>query len=123
MSPTETDDVLVDLERAGWRALASSGSDVRRFYGAVLAADPVFVLPGGLVLTERDAIIDSMLGAPWSHHELSDVRVAAVGEDARAVVYRATARRGDTDYEALVTSTYAQIDNGWRLVLHQQTPA
>jgi hypothetical protein len=38
------------------------------------------------------------------------------------VAYRATARRGGTDYTALFNSTYVRARGSWRLALHQQTP-
>ena len=38
------------------------------------------------------------------------------------VSYAVTARRGDAPYAALVSSLYVRHEDGWRLVLHQQTP-
>lgn len=113
----------IELERAGWAALGHSGTAATDFYAAVLAPEPTFVLPGVGVLVGRDAIITSMGGPPWSQHELADVRTVELGPDAEAVVYRAHARRGDVEYRAFVASTYTHTEHGWRLVLHQQTPA
>jgi len=43
--------------------------------------------------------------------------------DSTAIVaYRAKARRGDMDYDALLNSTYVRENGAWRLALHQQTP-
>lgn len=118
---TDHDEAL-ELERAGWVALSAGGDAATSFYREVLVDDPVFLLPGGLVLDDRDAIIRSMGGAPWDHHALHDERLVPLGAVAAAVVYRAEAERGGTVYEALVTSTYVRDDGSWRLAVHQQTP-
>lgn len=63
-----------------------------------------------------------MHGEPWSSYELEDERVVPLGADGAVVAYTAHARRGDTDYRALINSTDVREDGGWRLVVHQQTP-
>jgi hypothetical protein len=118
---TDHDEVL-ELERAGWAALSVGGEAATSFYDEVLTEEPVFVLPGGLVLDDREAIIRSMGGAPWDHHALRGERLVPLGAAAVAVVYRAEAERGGEGYEALVTSTYVREDGPWRLAVHQQTP-
>jgi hypothetical protein len=115
-------DVVWDLERAGWEALSTDGEVAGRFYDGVLADEPVFVLPGGLVLDDRDLIVGSMGGAAWDDHTLRDERIVTLGTGAVAVVYRAEAERGGQGYEALVTSTYVRDGGSWRLAVHQQTP-
>ncbi|MGH9027158.1 MAG: DUF4440 domain-containing protein, partial [Acidimicrobiia bacterium] len=65
---------------------------------------------------------DSMRGAPWSSFELADERVIDLTPDSAVVAYRATARRDGRDYVALFNSTYTREGDGWKLVLHQQTP-
>jgi hypothetical protein len=115
-------DELWELERAGWAALSTDGEVASRFYDEVLADEPVFVLPGGLVLDDRDVIIGSMGGAPWDDHTLSDERTVPLGSGTAAVIYRAEAARGGQGYEALVTSTYVRDGGPWRLAVHQQTP-
>ena len=118
----DPDDVL-ELERAGWEALSTGGRAPADFYGEVLDDDDlVFVFPGGLVLDDRAAIIESMSGPPWDEYTLSDERIVRLGADAAMVVYRAEARRGDLRYEARCTSTYTRSDGRWRLRVHQQTP-
>ena len=113
---------LVELERSAWQALASSGEDAAAFYERVLADRVLMLLPGGLVIDDRAQVIDSMRGAPWDEFDLSGERVVPLGDDSAVVAYQARARRGDTTYEALLTSTYVREDGAWRLALHQQTP-
>lgn len=113
---------LLSLERAGWEALSSSGEAATDFYREVLAAEVLMLFPGGMVVDDRDAVIASMGGAPWTSFELSDERVLALGDSAAVVAYRARASRGGDEYEALVNSTYVHQDGAWKLALHQQTP-
>ena len=113
---------LIDLERAAWEALTDSGEAAVAFYDKVLARDVLMLFPGGMVIDDRAQVVDSMKGADWDSFELSDERVLDLGDDSAVVAYRAHATRGDTDYDALLNSTYVLEDGSWRLVLHQQTP-
>ncbi len=112
---------LLALERAGWDALSTAGA-AGPFYDDVLAAQVLMLLPGGMVIEDRAAVVDSMGGAPWDGYELSDERVLPLSDDSAVVAYRATARRGDHTYRGLFASTYARQDGAWKLVVHQQTP-
>ncbi len=117
------DEELLQLEREGWEALSSSGEAASRFYAENLAAHVLMLLPGGMILEDREAIIESMGGAPWTSFELADERVLRLGEGLAVVAYRATAQRGDAEpYSALFNSTYVREDDAWRLAVHQQTP-
>jgi hypothetical protein len=107
---------LIDLEREAWKALSTSGAEAAAFYERTLADEVLMLLPGGMVIDDRQQVISSMQGEPWSSYELDDERVLAV------VAYRGRARRGDTDYAALFNSTYVRVDGSWRLAVHQQTP-
>lgn len=113
---------LVGLERRAWEALATEGA-AAPFYEEVLADDVLMLLPGGLVIDDRQAVVDSMVGPPWASYDLRDERVLPLGPDAAVVAYAATATRGDTTYEALFASTYVRVDGRWRMAVHQQTPA
>ena len=113
---------LLDLERAGWRSLSAGGEAAVAFYGEVLAAQVLMMLPGGLVISDREEAIRSMSGAGWDAFDLSDERVHPLTDDCAVVTYRATARRGGDEYRALFTSTYVFDGSGWRLAVHQQTP-
>lgn len=112
---------LVELERRGWEALATEGA-AGPFYEEVLAERVLMLLPGGLVIDDRAAVVESMSGAPWSSYEMGEPAVLPLGPDAAVVAYRATATRSGTDYEALFASTYRRTADGWRLAVHQQTP-
>ena len=118
MEPNE----LVALEREGWEALSSSGEAARAFYERVLDRQVVMLLPGGMVLEERGAIVDSMSGQPWSSFELEDVRCLQPTPDTGVVAYGVSARRGSQDYSALMSSVYVRREEGWKLTFHQQTP-
>lgn len=115
-------DELVRREHEAWRALSTDGATAAQHYAAELAREVLVVLPGGLVIDQRQAVIDSMQGAPWDSFEISDERILELGSDAAVLVYRATARRAGQDYEALFNSTYVRQGGEWRLALHQQTP-
>lgn len=114
---------VLELERRGWEALSSGGEAAVAFYDEVLAPEVLMLLPGGLRITDRAEALRSMGGAPWDSYALSDERVAELTGTCAVVSYRAAARRGDVDYEALVSSTYVLDGAAWRLAVHQQTPA
>lgn len=113
---------LVALEREGWAALSTGGDVAAAFYDAVLAEQVLALLPGGLVIHDRAALIDAMAGPPWSSFDLADARVLDLGAGAAVVAYRATAQRDGAAYTALFNSTYVRRADGWRLAVHQQTP-
>ncbi len=116
-----THEDLLELERAGWRALSGDG-DAAGFYAEVLARQVLMLLPGGLVIDDRNDAIDAMRGAAWTSFELSDERVHRLTETSAVVAYRASAHRGDDEYTALFNSTYVLDQGAWRLAVHQQTP-
>ncbi len=113
---------LIALERDGWTALATGDDAARGFYDAVLNGELLMLLPGGLVIDDRQQALDAMSGAPWDDFELLDERVLELDERAAVVAYRVSAHRAGRAYEALCNSTYVTEDGAWRLVLHQQTP-
>ena len=116
-----TYDELLDLERRSWEALSTEGA-ASSFYDKVLARDVLIVMPGGMVIDDRQQVVDSMGGTPWSSFELSEVRVLELGDGGAALVYKVKADREGTAYQALLNSTYIREDGEWRLALHQQTP-
>ena len=66
---------LADLEEQGWRALTSTGTAAAAFYQQVLDETTVMLLPGGMLLDDRAAIIDSVSAQPWSSYQLHGLRV------------------------------------------------
>jgi hypothetical protein len=113
---------LIDLEREAWDALTTAGA-AGPYYDRVLADDIVMLMPGGMVIDDRQMVVDSMGGDPWNEYEIvGEERVLPLGDDAAIVHYRAKARRGDHRYEALFASTFVRQDGGWKLAAHQQTP-
>ncbi len=114
---------LIGLEDEGWKALSGGGSQAAGFYERVLDSDVAMLLPGGLVLTDRGQILDSMSGAPWSTYRMEDPQVLRPTDDTGVVIYRVKAgRTGSPDYRALISSTYVRRASGWKLAFHQQTP-
>lgn len=110
---TET---LLDLDRE--LALGDGGT-----YRRLLRDDAVVIVPGQVL--DRDATVAAMDASPgWDEVDLGDPQLVALGPDAAAVSYRFRGRRGaDMVYEAQLTSTWTRADGGWRLAVHQQTPA
>ncbi|WP_169980229.1 nuclear transport factor 2 family protein [Microbispora sp. H10836] len=118
-----TQDELIALETAGWAALSSTPEAATEFYEQVLDRTVVMLLPGGMVLDDRAAIVKSMAGQPWSSHELQDARVVHLTDDTGLVTYGVVAERdGDSAYSALMSSLYVRRQDGWKLAFHQQTP-
>jgi hypothetical protein len=115
-------DELLTLERQGWEALATEGNAGAAFYSAVLRDDAVMLFPGGIRITGRDRILDSLGAQPWESFRIDDAHVTSLTPDVVTLVYKVSARRGgDRPYVALVSSTYVR-DQAWQLVVHQHTP-
>lgn len=113
-------DELLALERQGWTALCDGTAAA--FYGRTMTADGVMVLANGQVMTRED-VVASLDGAPgWDGFDLAEVRTIPLGEDSSALVYRATARRGEVAFEGWMSSTYVRRDGAWRLAVYTQTP-
>ncbi len=113
---------LIDVEERGWRALASDPGAASEFYEQVLDDEVVMLLPGGMRLTDRAAIVASMGGQPWSSYRLEEPQVRELGDSAAVVSYGVVAQRnGSPPYSALMSSTYVRREGGWKLVFHQQT--
>jgi hypothetical protein len=117
----DTHDELLELERAAWEALSTEGA-AGPFYDKALARDVLVLLPGGMVIDDRQQVVDSMAGTPWDRYEISEVRVLPLTPDSAVLAYRVEADRGDTHYRALLNSTFVREDGEWRMALHQQTP-
>lgn len=114
---------LIELEEQAWRALSSTGEAAAEFYERVLDDTVVMLLPRGMVLNDRAAIVQSMSGQPWSSFELDDLRVLQPTADTAVVTYGVVAQReGATEYSALMSSVYVRRAKGWKLAFHQQTP-
>ncbi|QCR19560.1 nuclear transport factor 2 family protein [Agrococcus sp. SGAir0287] len=120
-SPQLSHDRLLELEHSGWESLRLGVG--HEFYGGRMAPDALMVLAHGVAL-DRDAVVESLDGAaPWDRYDIENVRHVPLGEDAAALVYRATATRGDAPaFHALMTSVYRLVDDVPLLVLYQQTP-
>jgi hypothetical protein len=114
---------LMQLEEQGWQALSTGPEAARQFYRSILADEAVMLFPGGMRMSGKERILESMGGKPWSSYKIDGPEQYPLGSEGAALVYRVSAHReGQEPYEALVNSSYALRDARWRLVLHQQTP-
>jgi hypothetical protein len=112
----------IELERQGWNALSTSPAAAMQFYAEALAREVVMAFPQGMLVSDREQIVTSMGGPPWSTYELTDERALALADDAVLVSYRAAAVREGEPYRAICSSGYTREDGQWRLAFHQQTP-
>jgi hypothetical protein len=99
-----TDNELAALEQDGWHALSSNSTDASRFYADVLDAEVRMLLPGGLVLTDRQEIIDMMRGQPWASHAIENIDVLEPNLGTGIVTYHVAVQRASAPmYNALKT--------------------
>lgn len=89
-------------------------------YDEILADDALVIAPGAVL--DKVGCVAAMESSPgWDRVELSTPRnIDRPG--VATLVYEFSGWRGDTIYRAMLSSSYARGDDGWRLVLHQQTP-
>ncbi len=115
---------LVALERRSWQALSAESSTAKSFYRQVLGDAVVMVLPGGMLLSDRDENIESIgNSSPWTSFKLERPQVLLPTEDTMVVSYGDVAQReGAPEYSALMSSMYVRRGKDWKLALHQQTP-
>jgi predicted GH43/DUF377 family glycosyl hydrolase len=114
-----TREELLSLEEGFWRAAGSRDS-----YAAHLADDAVHVFPGWGVTGDNERVLQAVETVePWETFSIEDPRLVELGERAAALIYTAHARRpGQDEYVASMTSVYRRSNDGWTLVIHQQTP-
>ncbi|RRD65339.1 nuclear transport factor 2 family protein [Comamonadaceae bacterium OH2310_COT-174] len=110
---------LKDDLLASERRLCTADLD---FYRAICRADALFLMPGMTVGLD-EALAGLQQTPPWDAFTLAEVQVRALGRDAAAISYRFEGNRGHQRYVAYMTSTYVRSEQGWQLVVHQQTPA
>lgn len=81
------------------------------------------LFPGGMRITGRERILESLGTQPWDSFHIEDPMVLPLAANVATLVYAAKAhRKGSEPYIALISSTYVH-DRTWQLVVHQQTPA
>lgn len=121
MTDSEVTRELVELEHAGWKSLCDGTGD--EFYGRLMTKDAVMVLVNGMVLDR--AAVTSALGQspPWARYEIADVRLVPISADSCALVYTGTGWRDGQEepFVGAMSSVYVRTDDGWRLVLYQQS--
>jgi hypothetical protein len=87
-------------------------------YREALADDAIVIVPGAVL--DKPGCVAAMEASPgWESVELEDAHLIQSGTTA-SVVYRFHGVRGDTEYRAVLSSTYRVADRA--LLLHQHTP-
>jgi len=111
------DDAIWAMEERFW----TGSTD---YYGSALDPECIMVFPEPVGIMSGPSIMQSLAQAPrWASVTMTERHVAHPSPGLLVVGYRARgSRHGKTSYEALCTSAYHSADNGWKLVLHQQTP-
>ena len=61
---------LLELERAAWEALCAGGDAAVAYYDKVLAKDVLMLFPGGMVIDDREQVVDSIRGAKWTAFDI-----------------------------------------------------
>lgn len=112
MSAAET---LIAIEHE----LAEGEGDAYRRH---VREDAVIIVPGQAL--GREAAIAAVEGSPpWDEFAIEGETVVLLGDDAALITYRFRGRRGDSRYDALLSSAYVMTQEGeWKLAFHQQTP-
>lgn len=108
---------MLEIEKTFWRS--SGDAD---FYRTHVADEGKFVLSMG-VMDKSDVVTAMSEAKPWKSFEIDDVSHIRIADDVVGLVYRASGQRDhDADeYRANILSVYRKND-GWQLILHQQTP-
>jgi hypothetical protein len=100
----------------------TAGAD---YYREHLAAESLMVFPPPTGPLNRARTIAAVADAPrWKSVSLANRRLVRPADHTAVLAYAVTADRGDgaSRYQALCSSTYVRLPDGWKLVLHQQTP-
>jgi len=90
-------------------------------YAHRLREDALVVVPQR-VLDKAETIAEIDAAGGWDGFEIDRVREDLLSEDSAVVTYRIQAHRGAFEYSAWLSSVYTRDADGWRLLLHQQTP-
>ena len=109
-----------------WRMEAGFWTGDAGYYEANLAVGAMMVFPPPTGVLDRARIVATIRDAPrWRDVDMQGRQVARPKQDTVVLAYRASARRdGDeAPYRAVCGSVYTRFDDGWKLVLHQQSPA
>ncbi|CTQ51127.1 hypothetical protein [Jannaschia donghaensis] len=107
---------LWTLERRLWIEGTDAFAELMDIEAVMVFPEPIGILFDGDILSEMD------VAARWDEIEMS--RKVDRRRDALVILnYVAQARRGDgTSYRAMCTSVWQQMDVGYRIVSHHQTP-
>ena len=100
------------------RELAAGDGDT---YEKFLREDAVVIVPGATL--DKVGCVAAMDQSPgWDDFDFEAERLVEVAANVVVLSYRFTGRREGERYVAQLSSLYEGGPDGWRLVLHQQTP-
>ena len=114
---------LLNIENDVWQALSTSEAASRNLLQTVLHEDATMLFPGGMRVRGKSNILASISSQPWSSFVIEQPQVISVAEHVGILAYRVNAKREKgKSYKALISSTYVQLKNKWKMIFHQQTP-
>jgi hypothetical protein len=92
-------------------------------YAACIDDAYVLVVPMAPYIMDGKGAAALLAKTPrWDEVSFEDRHVSRPQDGLIVIAYRATARRGDEQYEAWCSSTYRRLAHeDWRVVQHQQT--
>ena len=79
------------------------------------------VFPGGICISGKDQILESFSSQPWESFQITEPNILSINDAVKMIIYKVIAKRPNSDpYHAIISSTYVQIENTWKLAHHQQ---
>ena len=79
------------------------------------------ILVNGMILECR-TIVQSLNNAePWDSYEIKDPRLLNINDNVATLIYSVTAKRGNSVFVALNSSTYSMVNGEIKVKLFQQT--
>lgn len=124
------DDLLLK-ERQLWTALTSA--DPGHAVNKLCSPGANLIFPGKELMAlneenpdKNESKLEELLAPPFHRFDdfsLTDVRPLVIDLMAGSVTYKVAAYRGQKEYVASGSTTWAQASDGeWRVVVHQETP-
>jgi hypothetical protein len=108
----------MDDERNGlaWELLGDGATYERHLDEAAL-----MVIPGE-TLDKPDAVRAMEASPGWDEVSLGEEAVRELGDGAALLTYVFRGRRGESRYQARLSSAYVRDGEEWKLAFHQHTP-
>lgn len=111
-----TDDQIWEFEQRLWTGPAEA-------YEEQVSEQVLMALPAEPFLYDHRQAIEAVKDTPrWDSAEFVEKNVERPADGMIVLSYRVEAKRSESDYHALCTSTIRDTGDGWRVIQHQQTP-